>query len=70
MPRMKASALTGSPLLNFVPRRRLKVHSVQSSFFDHFSATPGVISAVLSLTLTSPVNSCLVTRMPSDSWAL
>src|SRR5262245_4870637 len=35
-PRMNAAASTGSPLLNVVPWRRLKVHSVQSAFFDHF----------------------------------
>ncbi len=68
-PRLNAAESTGSPFENVCPGLRVNVHAVQSAFGSHFEATPSYTSP-LGLTLTSPVNSALLTRMPSDSWAL
>ena len=53
-----ASALNGSPSVNFTPLRRVKVHVLPSADGSHFSASSGSISAVPALMPTRPSIIC------------
>ena len=68
-PRLNAAESTGSPLEKVVPGLRRNVHCEQSAFGVHAEATPSY-TAPFGRTLTRPVNSAFVSRMPSDSCAL
>jgi hypothetical protein len=64
-----ASALNGSPSVNFTPSRNVNVHSVPSSFGFHSVASSGAMSAVPGLVPIRLSNICRVTRKVSPSVA-
>src|SRR5690349_7811092 len=68
-PRLNDAEVTSSPLWNFVPVLRWKVHTEQSSLVSQLVASAGV-TLPSGCAWVRPVNSWCVTRVPSDSWEL